>query len=68
VNYVDPITFLQSLWMIVNAPPIIVELVVLAPIPTPPDAHRRTLAEAARRAIAAGLGIDPSPGQIEPGA
>jgi 1-acyl-sn-glycerol-3-phosphate acyltransferase len=67
VNYVDPITFLQSLWMIVNAPPIIVELVVLAPIPTPPDAHRRTLAEAARREIAAELGIDAGSAHTEPG-
>lgn len=67
VNYVDPITFPQSLWMILGAQPITAEIIVLAPITIAADAHRRTLAAAARYAIAPALGVDVSVGQIEPG-
>lgn len=58
VDYVDPITFLQSLWMIVHATPIVAELVLLPAIPVPENAHRRELADAARRTIAPALGAD----------
>jgi len=68
VNYVDPITFLQSLWMIVTAESTIVaELAILKPIPVAPHAHRRELADAARSAIAAALPLC-GHAQIAPGA
>ncbi|HVL74762.1 MAG TPA: lysophospholipid acyltransferase family protein [Noviherbaspirillum sp.] len=68
IRYVVPITFPQSLWMILGGPPIVAELRLLAPIPTPHGAHRRDLANAARAAIAPALGIPTAEVQTEPGA
>src|SRR5690606_34598601 len=48
VRYVAPITFVQSLWMILKSEPIVAELILLPPFPAPRHAHRRELAAQAR--------------------
>lgn len=63
VRYVDPVTFVQSVWKIARSTPIVAELVVLPPVALAGSPHRRELADAARATIAPALGID----QIEPG-
>lgn len=51
VNYVDPITFVQSVFMILKADVIRAELSELEPIKIGPDTERRALAQAAHAAI-----------------
>lgn len=71
-DFVGETTFLQSVLAVLGAGGMRAELYVLPPLSTGEASHRRELAEAARRAIAAALGdelIDlPLPAdQIEPG-
>lgn len=66
VRYVEPVTFVQSLWMILKAGPIIAELQLLPPFPAPSHAHRRELAAQARAAIGDALDI-PSTLYNDPG-
>ena len=61
-GYVGDTSFLESVWAIVSARRMVVELDLLEPIPV--AAHtRRSLADAAERAIAATLGV-PAPGKM----
>ncbi len=57
VRYVEPITFIQSVWMILNGNRIIAELRCLPAFPVSAQAHRRELATQARTAIAAALSV-----------
>ncbi|WP_151635772.1 lysophospholipid acyltransferase family protein [Noviherbaspirillum aerium] len=56
-DFIGDMSFLQSMFSVLKSGGMIAHLELLAPIDTPADTHRRDLAEAARREIAASLGL-----------
>lgn len=57
VDFIGEMTFVQSIFAILRAGRITATLTVLPVIPVGQDAHRRELADAARVAVAAALGV-----------
>lgn len=55
-NYIDDMSFVQSLWRIVSQPRLIAELHIALPLPTH-EANRRALARASEAAIAGALNL-----------
>ncbi|MFA9216125.1 MAG: lysophospholipid acyltransferase family protein [Sphingomonadaceae bacterium] len=58
VDFIGETTFAESIMLILNGPPVVARLAVLAPVSSE-GAHRRTLAESTHAAVAAALGIHP---------
>ncbi|HEY0845984.1 MAG TPA: lysophospholipid acyltransferase family protein [Noviherbaspirillum sp.] len=66
-DFVGDMTFVQSMMTVLRSGPMIAELILLQPVETHRASHRRELADAARRLIAAELGDSLVEDQIEPG-
>jgi 1-acyl-sn-glycerol-3-phosphate acyltransferase len=59
--FVGEMGLVMSLWNILVAPGIVIEVAYLAPLPVSPDRTRHHFAQRARAEIAAHLGFDPDP-------
>jgi 1-acyl-sn-glycerol-3-phosphate acyltransferase len=59
VDFIGDTSFAASIMLILNGPPVRARLAVLPPLDSA-GAHRRELAEAAHKAIAAALGVPPA--------
>ncbi|SEO22863.1 1-acyl-sn-glycerol-3-phosphate acyltransferase [Duganella sp. CF517] len=60
VDFIGDMTFAESIIAILDGPPVLAKLMVLAPIDTI-GAHRRELAEVTHQAVAAALGVTAAP-------
>ena len=56
VDFIGDMSFVESIFAILNGPPVVAKLVALAPVDAT-GAHRRELAESTHAAVAAALGI-----------
>lgn len=56
VDFIGETSFAESIILILNGPPVQARLAILPPLPTE-GAHRRELAEASHKAVAAALGV-----------
>ena len=56
VDFIGETSFAESIILILNGPPVQAQLAILPPLPTE-GAHRRELAEASHKAVAAALGV-----------
>ena len=60
VDFIGETSFAESIVLILNGPPVLAQLAILPPLATD-GAHRRDLAEASHRAVAAALGLPVTP-------